>query len=481
MNTGLAPRPARLRRAGWMIAALGVFLFGAARLAAQPGELRQLWHERLRCVVAVEFYTENEQDRRATATFGTVIDRNGTIILHPGTIDLRVPPSRLKDFRIYLPGRSVSDYAKGEYLGPDAYTGWHFVRAPESLRGELKAITDFAGPGPGPVSPELSEEVWGVGLRGKDEDFTPYFLAGRVSLVKDLPQRTGFAVNYVAGPNLPVFNRDGNFVGLGVAGYGETFLQYSRNERGTSLLLISPDESSVFRTASEVLPNLGRIPLSPLGRPLAWLGTHGLQPVGVDAATFLKLDNQSALMISEVLEESPAERAGLKDRDILIAVDGKPLPRLKPDGVVVGWFDREVARRRPGDSMKLTLLRGAERVEVDARLAEEPKHIREADHTYFERLGFTVREFLYGDAVMRRVKQAEKEGVVASFVKSNGPANTAGLRSEDWIREIDGVAIKTFAEAVEKLRTIENDKNRAEFVLLTSRGGETSVIRVKLK
>jgi serine protease Do len=474
MNT-LSPSFARLALAP-IFAFVGLWMMARSAVAA---ELADLWRERLKSVVAVEFYTENELDRQATVTYGTVIDREGTIILHPGTIDLRVPPSRLKAFRIYRPGKPVNDYAEGEYLGFDAYTGWHFVRAPQSLRGELRPITDFAVGTP--AEPPVGVAVWGIGLRGKDEDFVPYLMASVVSVVRDLPQHTGFALNRVAGPNLPVFTGDGAFVGLGVAGYGETYLQYSRNERGSSLLLISPDEANVFRLASEVLPNVGRVPRSPSSRPLAWLGVHGLQPVGAEVAQFLKLQNQSALVVSEVLEDSPAEKAGLQERDIVVGFEGSPLPRLKPDPVVAGWLEREVARRLPGDEVKLSVLRGTEKRELTVTLGDEPKNPREAEHVYFDRLGFTAREFLYGDAVSRHVKQDEREGVVASFVKTNGAANTAGLRHDDWIRELDGVPIKTFAEAVEKLRAIENDPTRGEFVALTSRGGETAVIRVKLK
>ena len=107
--------------------------------------------------------------------------------------------------------------------------------------------------------------------------------------------------------------------------------------------------------------------------------------------------------------------------------------------------------------------------------------MREADRTYFEKLGFTAREFVYGDGVVRRVKVAGHKGVVASFVKNNSPVGTAGLRPDDWILEVDGTEIKTYAEAVEKLAVIEADAARTEFVLLTSRGGETAVLRVKLK
>ena len=113
-------------------------------------------------------------------------------------------------------------------------------------------------------------------------------------------------------------------------------------------------------------------------------------------------------------------------------------------------------------------------------LGDEPKLAREADRHYLERLGFTVREFLYSDGIMHRAKSNEQLGVMVQFVKPGSAVATAGLQLDDWVREIDGEEIKTYAQALTKLSAIEADVKRPEFVLLVSRGGETSVLRIKL-
>ena len=173
--------------------------------------------------------------------------------------------------------------------------------------------------------------------------------------------------------------------------------------------------------------------------------------------------------------------AGLKNRDIILALVGRPLPQLEADRVVVTFIEREIDRRTPGVTLAIGVLRGSERMELKAVLGEEPKLMREADRKYFDRLGFTAREFVYGDAIDRRVRAADASGVVVHFVKPSSPSAIAGLRQEDWLKEIDGTEVKTFAAASEKLAEIERDNSRPEFVLLVARGGETAVLRVKLK
>ena len=458
---------------------VGLFaLFAAAFTRAD--DLPALFKERVASVVAVEFFTESELDRRPTIAAAVVADAKGTLALPPATINVFVPPDKLKDFRIYLPGHPASEYSAGQYLGQDPVSGWHFVRVEEKLRAHLKPVTTFAAKDTS-AEPVIGEEFWGIGLRGKDEDFMPYFMLSRISLVQSLPERTAIALGEVASPGLPVFSRNGTFAGIALGGFGQTFMQYSRNDRGVPVMLLNVEESAVFQLAAEVTPWLAHVPADVSGRPISWLGAYGLQPMDPEVATFLKLGDQSGCVVSEVLETSPAEAAGLKPRDIILAVDGQPLPRFKPDRVVVTHFERKVGERKPGDVVALTVLRGTERVEVKASLIEQPKLLREADRTYFDRLGFTAREFVYGDGIVRRVKLAAHKGVVAHFVKNSSPAGTAGLRPDDWIQEVDGTEVKTYAEAIAKLAAIEADMTRNEFVLLTSRGGETAVLRVKLK
>ena len=449
-----------------------------APMTVRAAVLPALWTERLKSVVAVEYYTETETERRPIVAYGTVIDLDGTVILPPMAVNSRMTPAQLKEFKIYRPGSSTS--VPGTYLGQDALTGWHFVRADGSLRSELVPITAYAAKSA--PEPALGEEVWGIGLRNKDEDFMPYLLSSRIALIQSLPQRTAIALHEVAGPGLPVFNLAGEFAGLAVSAFGQSFVQFTRMDRGGSpVILVNVEESSAFHLAGEVLPYLGRVPGNVFGRPLAWLGAYGLQPVDPEVAKFLRLENQSGAVVSEVLEGSPAEKAGMKARDIILAIDGQPLPRLKPDRVVVTDVEREVARRAPGQTMGMTVLRGEARMELQAVLGDEPRLMNEAERKYFDRIGLTVREFVYGDAVGLRVKARSATGVMAHFVKPNGPAGVAGLRTDDWIKEIDGVEVTTFATAAQKLGEIEADSQRAEFVLLVGRGNETAVLRVKLK
>ncbi len=447
----------------------------ALAVTAAAAPLPELFNERLKSVVAVEFFIQAETERQPVTVLGTVIDDAGTVILPGAAIMPSVAPAQLRDFKVYRPGSTESSAAV--YLGQDAFTGWHFVRIEEKGRAGLVPVTQWRAM---QTDPALSDELWGIGLRNKDEDFQPYFLSSRVAVMMKLPQKTVILGSDVAGPGLPVFNAAGALAGLAQASFGQNFLIFSRNQRGNPIVLVNVEESSVVLLASEVLPYLGRVPKSVTGRPIAWFGAYGLQPMDPEVAKLLKLENQSGVVVSDIMKSSPADQSGLQERDIVLAIDGQPLPRLKPDRIVVSYFGQQILRRQPGDIVSLSVLRGTTRVELKLKLGDEPKLVREADRRYFEKLGFTVREFLFNDSIMHRASPGTAEGVMVHFVKPGSAVATAGLRPDDWVREIDGAEIKTYGQATEKLAAIEADQNKAEFVLLVSRGGETQVLRVKL-
>lgn len=458
-----------LRRA---LAPLLAFLLPIAAVAA---EIADLLPERLASVVAIEFTIQTEIDRRQIVISGSVIDADGTIVMSGSAIPPGYAPDQLRDFKLYR--AASSDSSPATYLGVDPLTGFHYVRADDAaVRAALRPITAYATA----PAPRLGEELWGIGLRGKDEDFMPYALSGRVAIVTRLPNATAIAQHDLAAPGLPVFDTAGRLAGLALNSFGQNFLLFSRNQHGNPVMLVNAEESSVVLLADELLPFLRRVPTNLAGRPIAWVGIAGLQPVDPEVAKLLKLDGRPSLVVSDLIEGGPAAKAGLQDRDILLAVDGQALPRLKPDRVVVGWFGQEILRRAPGEQVTLTILRGTAQQDVVLTIAHEPKTVREAGRRYFDRLGLTAREFLVADRMLHRATAGEEAGVVAHFVKPNSPVAVAGLRPDDWIREIDGVEVRDFANATEKLAAIEADAKRAEFVLLTRRGGETQVLRVKL-
>ena len=95
-----------------------------------------------------------------------------------------------------------------------------------------------------------------------------------------------------------------------------------------------------------------------------WIGISAQELTPALAESF-GLRRPRGLLISGVLEGGPADRAGVRPGDLLIAVDGKEASRA------MRVLDL-IAGHQPGDTLRLTLLRDGQPVEVEVDVAERP-------------------------------------------------------------------------------------------------------------
>jgi len=185
----------------------------------------------------------------------------------------------------------------------------------------------------------------------------------------------------------------------------------------------------------------------------AWLGVR-LQRVDGGLAEALDLDTDSGVLVSQVIEDSPAEKAGLESGDIVLRVgnDKTGTP---------GELQSMIGQKSPGDEVDLHVLRDGKEKSFTVKLAEIP------DDDFFGRqmrgtqrfLGNAQRDLWTGSnrAFLGVMSQdvggdlgeyfgAPDGGALVSEVVPESPAATLGLRAGDVIVEVDGKAISSSAE-----------------------------------
>jgi serine protease Do len=97
----------------------------------------------------------------------------------------------------------------------------------------------------------------------------------------------------------------------------------------------------------------------------AWLGIYYQELTPELAESFGAKSSRGAL-ISKVAKNSPAEKAGLKDGDIILGFDGKPVDESSQ-------LPMMVSSRNPGDKVMLTILRSGKNMEVSVVLGTMPE------------------------------------------------------------------------------------------------------------
>jgi len=100
-------------------------------------------------------------------------------------------------------------------------------------------------------------------------------------------------------------------------------------------------------------------------RPPALLGVK-YHPITQQDSTFYNLP--VGAYVNQVQSGSPAEKAGLKTRDIITKIDGRPLNDTYS-------LEMVVAEHTPGDKIKLSVWRNGKTMTLTVTLGAKPKQL----------------------------------------------------------------------------------------------------------
>ena len=171
----------------------------------------------------------------------------------------------------------------------------------------------------------------------------------------------------------------------------------------------------------------------------AWFGFK-IQPLE-DFKRNIRFDAKEGAIIADVEQGSPAEKAGLRANDLLLAVDGEKVTARFWEDIPV--IERKLGRKEFEKPCTLSIVRGGKATEV--KVAPTEKGRVEGEEFACERWGLTAKEinrFYNPDLVFF----APEGGVYISGVAWDGNAENCGFRTKDIVVEIGGRQIKTVAD-----------------------------------
>ena len=235
---------------------------------------------------------------------------------------------------------------------------------------------------------------------------------------------------------------------------------------------------------------------------LVWLGVESVElttALAREKKAQSEMDNYSRPpLVTEVYPGSPADKAGIRVDDILIAVrrEGMAEQPLRADrsrgNFDAEWFfESQYGGGEPpwpnvensvnklltqhGVGAKLTLVysRGGERREAKIVLEAAPVHYKNAKRSRNRALGLSVADLTF--EVRRFFKFADDApGVVIAKVKPGSPAQVAGLRPCELVTEVNGAPVKGARDFAAKV------KEAGDLTLSVRRLAETRVVRIRV-
>lgn len=248
----------------------------------------------------------------------------------------------------------------------------------------------------------------------------------------------------------PLFDLDGNVIGINSQIYSRT---------GGFMGLSFAIPIDVAMDVVQQLKDKGEV-------TRGWLGVY-IQEVTKELAESFGLDKPVGALVSQVIENSPAQKYGIKAGDVILSFNGKPILDSSDLPPLVG-------RVPVGSKAKVKLLRDGKNKNLDVVIEQLPDEkttasIPEDKPTREEnRLGVDVSD-------LTKSQRAELgRGVRVDNVDTDSPAHLAGLRPGDIILQINRQDINSVADFRNKAEKLPAD--RMIPVLVQRRGSDQFLV-----
>ena len=198
----------------------------------------------------------------------------------------------------------------------------------------------------------------------------------------------------------------------------------------------------------------------------------GIQNLTPELAEYYNLDQKEGVLVTQVTDGYPAQAAGIREGDVIVAVDGKAVKTSRE-------LSRMVAEAGVGKRVEIDLLRDGKKKNIEVALAKYPS----PDPTMVARgesrsddLGLQVHG-LDPEIADRMGIDSDQQGVVVIQVDPEGKAADAGIQEGDLVIEINRRPVKSVADYNQLIAKI--DKGDAVSMLL--RRGPGGMLAVKFK
>ena len=382
-------------------------------------------------------------------------------------LSANVKPDQFKDFSLTVPGEADKQI-KAEFLAVDPSSNIGFIRATEPF--DWTPVEFYK------AAPSIGQPVVAVGLMPRETGYAPYLGLGFISAVVRVPEKliriTGGTLTNVGSP---VFSADGRAVGI-VGRQLPSGYMIDDGRRSAAVTLRGQQETTYFLPTEEFAYVLEDPPTPGKAHRLPWTGVISFNAVKPEA--LLTHQDRPAVSVGTVVPGHPADKAGLKELEKIVAFNGQPLERFPDPELIHADFVRKLMRCKPGQKITLSVASGDKTEDRVLTLGEMPPRWFEANQYFNVKLGFQVRDKVMLDKYTSTDPIPDVAGVLVIAAPEEMAAAAAGLQVGDLVTFVNNSSVpdvETFKQAIENALT----RSATDPVnLMVRRGDKDTPIRI---
>ena len=256
-----------------------------------------------------------------------------------------------------------------------------------------------------------------------------------------------------------LLNSTGDLIGINTAIYSNGY--FDRGNQGVGFAI----PSNMVKKVMSDLINYGEVVRSYIGVQI--------QPVNDTAAKALDLKSRNGALVANVIDDGPADNAGIETGDVIVEFDGIKIQS-------VDHLRNNVSSSKPDKYYNLSLIRNGKKKSFRVKLAKMPNDDQLAISTQSEsasELGIEVSSLNRMNRQEFDIKDKDT-GVLVTQIFQNTPADDAGIRVGDLITRVGSrrcSSVKQFDDLV------RNSKRRGMLMLHIKRDGNAQYVTLDLK
>ena len=195
-----------------------------------------------------------------------------------------------------------------------------------------------------------------------------------------------------------------------------------------------------------------------------WLGVS-IQEVTTELAEALDMEIPKGALISQIIKDSPAEKSGLKEEDVILSFDGEEI-------FYSADLPQTVGSIKPDSQVTAVVLRDGKKKSIRVKVGELPKD---------PSLAFSLQSNSFANILGVIVEDQESKGdipgVLIKELDPTGLAASAGIVQGDVVYSIGRIPVENTTDFNNALKKLESDKN---ITIGVARNGIKRILSLKL-